>query len=94
VVIPGAYHKFDLDDQKKVYGRALQRSKAECPIEVDISTLYVYDRTPGKRVQGDELRDLLKNSCSATGATVQGWLSARDKADKAALAFLKKVYGQ
>jgi dienelactone hydrolase len=94
VAIPGAYHKFDLDDQKRVVLRTAQKTKAECPIEIDIDTLYAYDRTTGKRIQGEEFRDVLKSSCSATGATTQGWFGARDKADQAALAFLKKVFGQ
>ena len=53
VVIEGAHHKFDADDLKRYYLRGATRTKADCPLEIDIDTLYAYDRTSGARLQGD-----------------------------------------
>lgn len=93
VVIPGARHKFDADDQKQHYLARATRTKADCPIEVDIDTFYGYDRTSGTRLQGDAYAAALK-ACSTTGATVEGNAAARDKAAQAAVAFLRKTFGQ
>ncbi len=90
VVIEGAYHKFDSDDLARHYLRAVQKTKPDCPIEVDIETLYAYDRTNGTRLQGEAFRDATKN-CSTTGATIEGKTSARDKAARAIVPFLKKT---
>jgi dienelactone hydrolase len=91
VVIEGAQHKFDLDDQKRYYVRGGTRTKADCPLEIDIDTLYAYDRTTGARLQGDAYAAMLK-SCTAVGATTEGSYRARDKAAQAAIAFLKKSF--
>ena len=91
VVIEGAHHKFDMDDLKRYYVRGATRTKAECPLEIDIDTLYAYDRTTGARLQGEAYTAALKN-CSAVGATIEGSNRARDKAAQAAIAFLKKTF--
>ena len=91
VVIEGAHHKFDADDIKRYYLRGATRTKAECPLEIDIDTLYAYDRTTGTRLQGEAYGAALKN-CGAVGATVEGNTRARDKAAQAAVGFLKKVF--
>lgn len=91
VAIPGAMHKFDQDDLRRTFIRGAVRSKAECPLEFDIDTLYAYDRSTGQRLQGDAFRDMLR-SCSATGANVEGNHAARDQAADAALAFLAKAF--
>lgn len=93
VAIPGAMHKFDQDDVRRTYLRAAVRSKAECPLEIDIDTLYAYDRSNGQRLQGEAYREMLK-SCGALGANVEGNHAARDQAAGAALAFLAKVFGR
>ena len=91
VVIDGAQHKFDLDDQKRYYLRGGTRTKADCPLEIDIDTLYAYDRTTGARLQGEAYTAALKN-CSAVGATSEGNTRARDKAAQSAVGFLKKTF--
>jgi dienelactone hydrolase len=91
VVVEGAQHKFDADDTKRYFVRAASRTKAECPLEIDIDTLYAYDRTTGARLQGDAYAAALRN-CSAVGATVEGNTRARDKAAQAAVGFLKKTF--
>ena len=93
VVIEGAYHKFDADDIKRHDLRGATRTKAECPLEIDIDTLYAYDRTTGARLQGDAYAAVLKN-CGAIGATVEGSAHARDKAAQAAIGFLKKTFAK
>ncbi len=91
VVIEGAHHKFDADDQKRHYLRGATRTRAECPLEIDIDTLYAYDRTSGARLQGEAYTAALKN-CGAVGATVEGSNRARDQAAQAAVGFLKKTF--
>jgi dienelactone hydrolase len=90
VVIEGAHHKFDSDDIKRHYLRRAVRTKADCPIEVDIDTLYAYDRTTGARLAGEAYQAALKG-CGAVGASVEGRPSAREKAAQAAVGFLKKT---
>ena len=93
VVIEGAQHKFDSDDLKRYYVRGATRTKAECPVEIDIDTLYAYDRTTGARLTVEGYRAALK-SCGAVGATVEGSTRARDKAAQAAVGFLKKTFAR
>lgn len=90
VVIEGAQHKFDSDDLKRYYLRSATRTKAECPLEIDIDTLYAYDRSTGARLSGEAYQAAVK-SCGAVGATVEGSSRARDKAAQAAIGFLKKT---
>ena len=92
VSLPGAYHKFDTNDQRRITLRGAQRTVESCPLEVDIETLTTYDRNTGQRLTGDAYQQAVK-SCSALGATVQGNRAARDKAGQAAVAFLHKVFG-
>jgi len=91
VVIEGAQHKFDADDPRRHYIRGATRAKADCPLEIDIDTLYAYDRTTGARLQGEAYAAALK-TCGAVGATVEGSTRARDKAAQAAVGFLKKTF--
>jgi len=91
VVIEGAHHKFDSDDLKRYHVRAATRTKGDCPVEIDIDTLYAYDRTTGARLSGDAYLAALKG-CGAVGATVEGNTRARDKAAQAAVGFLKKTF--
>lgn len=93
VAIPGAMHKFDQEDTRRTYLRSAVRSKAECPLEIDIDTLHAWDRSTGQRLQGDAFREMLR-SCSATGANVEGNRAARDQAADAAIAFLKKTFAR
>ena len=90
VVIEGAHHKFDSDDLRRVYLRGAQKTRDDCPLEIDIATLTAHDRTSGARIQGEAYREALK-SCSATGANVEGNRKARDQAAQATLAFLRRT---
>jgi dienelactone hydrolase len=92
VSLPGAYHKFDEDDQRRITVKGAQRTLETCPLEMDIDTLATYDHNTGLRLSGDALKQATK-SCSALGATVQGNSSARDKAGQATVSFLRKVFG-
>ena len=91
-VIEGAHHKFDSDDLRRYTVRGAARTRPECPLETDIDTSYVYDRTTWTRLQGPAFAAALKG-CGAVGATVEGNIRARDKAAQAAVAFLKKTFG-
>ncbi|MDB5801663.1 MAG: hypothetical protein JWL63_2602 [Rhodocyclales bacterium] len=93
VALPGAYHKFDQDDQRRIPVRGAQRTIESCPIEVDIDTLAAFDMNTHQRLTGEAYAQTLK-SCSALGATVQGNKAARDKAGQATVAFLHKVFAQ
>jgi dienelactone hydrolase len=90
--LPGVYHKFDDDDQRRITVRSAQRTVDNCPLEMDINTLATYDHNTGLRLSGGAFLQAIK-SCSALGATVQGNCSARDKAGQATVAFLRKVFG-
>lgn len=59
------------DDLKRYYLRSVTRTKADCPLEIDIDTLYAYDRTSGARLQGDEYKartqELQRGQCHGRG---------------------------
>jgi dienelactone hydrolase len=93
VVIDGAHHKFDADDTRRHVVRDAQRTRPECPIEIDIDTLYAYDRNSGARLQGATYEEAAKG-CGARGASVEGNAAARDRAAQAAVAFLTKVFAR
>lgn len=92
VVIKGARHKFDYDDQKRYDLRAAQKTLDSCPVEMDIDTFGYSDRFTGQRLSGADLEAVVKKSCSALGASSEGNRDARDKAAQAATAFLRKVF--
>lgn len=91
VTLAGARHKFDTDDQRRHTLRNASRTTPDCPLEIDIDTLYAYDRGTGTRLEGTAYGNTLK-ACRAMGATVEGSTQAREQAAQAALAFLKKVF--
>ena len=91
VTLAGARHKFDEDDQRRHYLRKVSRTKPDCPVEIDIDTMFAYDGRTGERLQGPAYGDALK-ACRAEDASVEGSTRARDEAAQAALAFLKKIF--
>jgi len=93
LVIDGAHHKFDADDTRRHVVRDAQRTRPECPLEIDIDTLYAYDRNTGVRLQGASYEAAARD-CGARGASVEGNAAARDRAAKAAVAFLTKVFAR
>ena len=66
------------------------RTRADCPVEIDIDTFYAYDRTTGARLQREAYAAALKH-CGAVGATIEGNAGAREKAARAAVAFLQRA---
>lgn len=90
-VIEGAHHKFDSDDLKRYTLRGATRTRPECPLEMDIDTGFMQDRTTGARLRGEAYTAALKG-CGAVGATVEGSTRARDQAAQAAITFLKKSF--
>jgi dienelactone hydrolase len=94
VVIKGAHHKFDFDDTKRYDLRNAQKTSDECPIETDIDTLMTYDRFTGQPLSGDEYEAVLKKSCRALGASVEGNHEAREKAAQAIMTFFQKAFAQ
>lgn len=93
VAIPGAHHKFDADDTRRITLRQAQRTREDCPLETDVETLQVFDRVSGQRVQGEAFREALKQ-CGAQGATVEGNRAAREQAGQAMLGFFRKVFAR
>jgi dienelactone hydrolase len=91
VTIEGARHKFDSDDLKQYYGRSLQKTKEDCPIEIDINDFAAYHRVTGQRLQGDAYQ-AASRACGTRGATVEGNTKAREKAAQTAVSFLRKVF--
>lgn len=94
VVIPGARHKFDDDDTRRINVRNAQRTPEGCPVEIDIATFAAYDRFTGERLAGDAYQATLRKSCRALGATVEGNRSLREKAAESVLSFLRKVFAR
>lgn len=91
VVLPGARHKFDADDQRRITVRGAQRTVAECPLGMDIDSYALVDRRSGARLQGEALASTQK-ACQAVGATVEGNRAAREQAGQAVLTFLRRVF--
>jgi hypothetical protein len=91
VSLPGAHHKFDDVNQRRAFGRSLQRTLESCPLEMDIDTLKTYDHNTGLQLSGVTLLKELK-SCSALGATVEGNIMARDRSGEIIVAFLRRVF--
>lgn len=89
VTVPGASHKFDLDDTRRHFIRGAQRTLESCPLETDIDTLSVQDRQTGQRLSGEALA-ATQRACGALGAHVQGDRAARDQAIDAVLSFLNQ----
>lgn len=90
VAIPGAHHKFDADDTRKISVRGAQRTLDDCPLETDIEAMAVLDRKTGQRLTGEAISSAQK-ACVATGASVQGDKAARDKAGDAIVPFLTRA---
>jgi dienelactone hydrolase len=92
VVIPGARHKFDMDEQRRFTVAGAQKNLETCPLEMDIDTLTFYDASNGQRLAFADATAMNKAKCSALGASVEGSSKARDLAAEAVLAFLKKTF--
>jgi dienelactone hydrolase len=93
VVLEGAGHSFDADDQHKIFLPNARRVLDTCPLEMDIDTLAFFDRNTGQRLEGEAFQAVLQ-SCRAVGASNEGNRKARDRAAQAILAFLTKVFAK
>lgn len=93
VALPGVYHKFDFDDQRRHVLPNVSRTLDDCPLEMDIDTLATYDRVTGKRLSGSDYQQAVKG-CQALGASVKGDTAARAKAGETLVAFLRKVFSR
>lgn len=90
VALPGARHKFDQDDTRRITLRSAQRTQENCPLEFDVDTMTAYDRSRAERVSGEAYQAVLRQ-CSTIGASVQGDPAARDRAGAAVVEFLARV---
>lgn len=89
--IPGARHKFDDDDPRRIPLRRAQMTKAGCPVEMDIDLMAPRDRRSGERLTLAQASERQRETCSGLGATVEGSRAARDTAAAAVLDFFKRV---
>jgi dienelactone hydrolase len=91
VAIPGARHKFDVDDPRRIHARTVPKTKEGCPIEFDVIDMTLRDRRNGDKLSNEQSQALGKDLCADKGATLEGSTQARETAGKAVVAFLKKT---
>ena len=91
VVLPGARHKFDVDDPRRVNARNNPKTKEGCPLEYDVVDFKFRDRRNGDVLSLDAMQTLNRDLCADKGATLEGNLKAREAAGKAVMEFLGKV---
>lgn len=92
VLLPGARHKFDLNDPRRVQLPRVIKSRRGCPLEFDIDALAYRDRRDGSAIASTDVGTFARTHCTATGATIEGNRSAREAASQAVDAFLKRVF--
>ena len=91
VVLPGARHKFDVDDPRRVNARNNPKTKEGCPLEYDVVDAKFRDRRSGEVLSPDAMQTLNRDLCADKGATLEGNTKAREAAGKAVMEFLGKV---
>ena len=91
VVLPGARHKFDVDDPRRIHARSNPKTKEGCPLEFDVTELKLRDRRTGETITQDRMRAIADELCVDKGATLEGDRKARDAAGKAVVDFLNKT---
>ncbi len=91
VLIPGARHKFDLDDGRRVDLRSVSKTKEGCPLEYDLVSMTARDRRSGEALSQDKVKTLSRELCADKGASVEGDRKARDLAAAAVIEFLNKT---
>lgn len=92
VALPGARHKFDLDNPQRVQLRNVGKTREGCPLELDIADMTYRDRRSGEALSLERGQAMLRGElCADRGATVEGDRKARDAAAKAVLDFLTQV---
>ena len=91
VAIPGARHKFDVDDPRRINLRNVTKVKEGCPIEFDVIDTAWRDRRSGDKLSSEQSQAIGKELCADKGASMEGNAQAREMAGKAVVAFLKKT---
>ena len=94
VVLPGARHKFDVDDPRRVDLRGVSKTREGCPLEFDLSQMTVLDRRSGAPVPQAQVAALSRELCAEKGATIEGDRKSRERAAQAVLGFLNKAFGR
>lgn len=89
--LPGARHKFDVDDTRRVNARNNPKTKEGCPLEYDVVDAKFRDRRSAAALSPDEVKALGRDLCADKGATLEGDHKARDAAGKAVIEFLGKA---
>ena len=92
VVLPGAGHKFDLDSTQRIKLPANSKTKAGCPLAFDVLDLKMRDRRSGAVLSADQVKEIHRDLCADTGASVQGNPQAREVAGQAVIGFLDRVF--
>jgi dienelactone hydrolase len=92
VALPGARHKFDVDDVRRVNARNNPKTKEGCPLEFDVIDVTMRDRRSGEALSAARAQSLGAELCADKGATLEGNHEARELAGKAVSDFLAKVF--
>ncbi len=92
VLLPGARHKFDLGNPRRINLPNVTKARKGCPLEFDVDALTFRDRRNGAAIPAAEVGSFSKANCAATGASVEGDGKSRETAAKAVDAFLKQVF--
>ena len=91
VTLPGARHKFDVDDTRRINARNNIKTKEGCPLEFDVKELKYRDRRTEEILNQASVASINKDLCADKGASLEGDRKARDAAGKAVIEFLNKV---
>lgn len=91
IVLPGARHKFDVDNTRLINLPSNTKTKEGCPLEFDMLDLKVRDRRNGEALSQDKVKEIGNDLCAVKGATMEGNHAARDTAGKAVLEFLGRT---
>ena len=91
VVLPGARHKFDLDNTRRVNLPSNTKTKEGCPLELDVLDVKTRDRRTGEALSLAQVKDINRELCADKGASVEGNHAAREAAGKAVIRFLNSV---
>ncbi len=92
VLLPGARHKFDSGNPRRIQLPNVTKARKGCPLEFDVDALTFRDRRDGAAIPTGEVGNFSKTHCAAVGASVEGDRTARENAAKAVDAFLKQVF--
>ena len=90
VVLPGARHKFDVDNSRRINLPANTKTKEGCPLEFDIVDLKLRDRRTGEALSPGKAKEFERDLCADKGASMEGNGQARDAAGKAVMEFLNR----